>query len=218
MTRFLRLYGLFFAMLYPVIFFLRIHGIESVTRYLIPSYVFILFVVTSIINRKKHILLSIVFFLIFCGDTIINLMEDIRPSVIPFTLTHLLLFFYFLKNKEMQYRDIFPMLLVFTVSTTLFLTLKRDILDFKMLLAFAGYLFILSMMVWRGLCFIYSNKTMYYKTCIIVGSMMFFFTDIFVSLFTIYHQKSFLIIIWILYPPALFLLSIINVEPNTRTK
>jgi predicted neutral ceramidase superfamily lipid hydrolase len=94
----------------------------------------------------------------------------------------------------------------------LFFMAKNNIQGALLQSAFIAYLTILNFMLWRALCFLRSNENNLKILLVIVGSLFFYMTDIFVSLYAIYDNKIFIKLIWIIYPPALFFLSLINIR------
>jgi predicted neutral ceramidase superfamily lipid hydrolase len=94
----------------------------------------------------------------------------------------------------------------------LFFMAKDNIQGALLQPAFIIYLTILSFMLWRALCYLGSKENSLKILLVIVGSLLFYMTDIFVSLYAIYGNKIFITLIWIIYPPALFFLSLINIR------
>ncbi len=200
--------------LYPFIVYYRSWGNESITEILIPVYVSLIFLLGIIINKRrferKHILLILALFLVMTGDFLINLSPHMNLSVIPFTLTHVFFSVYYLAECRYQRKDLLLLapVLVFLIF---FVSYNYPHVKSSMLPLFLFYLFILSLMVWRALCYITNDRYPVMKRYLIItGSLCFFAADILVCSMQVYKSDSFIFWIWLVYPPALLLLSTFN--------
>ncbi len=101
---------------------------------------------------------------------------------------------------------------VLIFSGLLFFMVRGDIKDALLQSAFIIYLTILNFMLWRALCYLRPKENNLKILLIIVGSLFFYITDIFVFLYAIYGNKIFITLIWVIYPPALFFLSLMNIR------
>lgn len=211
----LNIYFLLFIIFYPAIFYFRINNIEEVTRIIIPLFVFMIFIFVLLINstaERQNIILYFVFFFILIGDCIINWSRHIEFSVIPFSLTHILLGIYYILDTRFKSKDFLFLIPVLIFSALLFFMARDDIRGTFTQSAFIIYLTILNFMLWRALCYLGSKENSLKILLVIVGSLFFYMTDIFASLYAIYGNKIFIKFIWIIYPPALFFLSLINIR------
>jgi len=188
----LNIYFLLFIIFYPAIFYFRTNNIEEVTRIIIPLFVFIIFIfvlLTNSADERHNIILYFVFWFILTGDCIINWSQHIKFSIIPFSLAHVLLGIYYIFDTRFKGKDFLFLIPVLIFSALLFSITRGEIKSALLQSAFIIYLTILSFML-----------------------LFFYMTDIFVSLHAIYGNKMFITLIWIIYPPALFFLSLINIR------
>jgi|GEM_PF-2277467 len=212
---YLNVYFLLFIILYPTIFYYRTNNIEEVTRIIIPLFVFIIFIFVLLAtntDKRRNFLLYFIFLFIFIGDCVINWSPRKELSIIPFSLTHILLGTYYLLDTRFKGKDFLFFIPVVIFSTLLFFTTYKDIEGALFLSAFAIYINILNFMLWRAFCYLRVGQNNLKTTLVIIGSLFFYVTDIFVSLYAIYDNKIFITLIWIIYPPALFFLSLINMQ------
>ncbi|MBN1474459.1 MAG: hypothetical protein JW914_07590 [Syntrophaceae bacterium] len=210
----LNIYFLLFIIFYPAIFYFRTNNIEEVTRIIIPLFVFIIFIFVSLTistGEQHNIILYFVFLFILTGDCIINWSQHIKFSIIPFSLAHILLGIYYIFDIRFKRKDFLFFIPVLIFSALLFFMARGEIKGALLQSAFIIYLTILNFMLWRALCYLRSKQNSLKILLVIVGSLFFYMTDIFVSLYAIYDNKIFITLIWIIYPPALFFLSLINV-------
>jgi hypothetical protein len=200
---------------YVIIIVLKIIEYETIAAYLIPFFVLLVFIATIIFNRplvKNRLLLYLAFGFVCVGDFLVNLTSYGKYSVLSFCGTHICLIIYYLKDTHFKKSDLNCLFLPFGISAMLFLFIKRDIAEVYLSVVFAVYLIVLSTMLWRAICYIKSNYTLLRKVLIIAGSSFFYITDICVSSNVVYHTKTLMILTWICYPPALAMLSLINIK------
>jgi hypothetical protein len=164
--------------------------------------------------NRHNILLYFVFLFILIGDGIINWSEYKQLSVIPFSLTHILLALYYILDIQFVKKDFIFLMPVLAFSALLFFKVHADIQDNLLLTVFIIYLNILNFMLWRALCYLRLNSNGLKTLFVILGSLFFYFTDVSVCLYSIYKQESLIAIIWVLYPPALLLLSLMNIQQS----
>ena len=211
----LNTYFLLFIIFYPAIFYFRTNNIEEVTRIIIPLFVFMIFIfvlLTNSVDKRHSFILYFVFLFILTGDCIINWSKYIELSIIPFSLTHILLGIYYIFDTRFKGKDFLFLIPVLIFSALLFFMARGEIKDALLQSAFIIYLIILNFMLWRALCYLRSKQNSLKILLVIVGSLFFYMTDIFVSLYALYDNKIFITLIWIIYPPALFFLSLINMR------
>jgi hypothetical protein len=167
---------------------------------------------TTSVGKRHNIILYFVFLFILTGDCIINWSQHIKFSIIPFSLAHVLLGIYYIFDTKFKRKDFLFLIPVLIFSALLFSITRGEIKSALLQSAFIIYLTILSFMLWRALCYLRSNQNSLKILLVIVGSLFFYVTDIFVSLYAIYDNKIFITLIWIIYPPGLFFLSLINIR------
>jgi hypothetical protein len=217
MNKYLKIYFLLFILFYAAIFYFRTNNVEEVTRIIIPLFVFMIFLFvlfTNNIMNKHNVLLYVVFLFILIGDCIINWSEYKQLSIIPFILTHIFLALYYILDIKFVKKDFIFLIPVLAFSALLFFKVHVDIQGNLLLAVFIVYLSILNFMLWRALCYLRSNQNGLKTLFVILGSLFFYLTDISVYLYSIYKQENLIAIIWILYPPALLLLSLMNIRES----
>ena len=214
MKKYLFAYILIACVFYGVIFYFRVHHIEYITKIIIPLFVFtaLFFVLSTNRPVNRHtILLHLAFLLIFTGDVIINLTGHKELSIIPFALAHVLLTTYYIQEVGFIKQDFICLIPVLCLSSMVIFIVRKDIPDNVYLFPLIVYLGILGVMLWRAFCFFRSTQNRLKVWLIAAGSCLFYITDVLACLHTIYHQSLFIVIIWLTYPPALVLLSLMNV-------
>lgn len=200
------------AILYPAMFFTRINSLEMASSILIPFFVTLVFIAvlcTSIQKKDKSSRVkTAAFFCIMAGDYVINLSPFVETSAIFFSLAHILLGLYFSINNAWQKKDLLLLIPVVTASSTFYLYNLSSISETILKVMLIIYLPILSFMLWRGLCYAWSTASLKSKMCIIMGSSLFYATDLFVCSLQIYQNRIYIAAIWLCYPVSLFLLSV----------
>ena len=217
MNNYLKTYFLLFILFYAVIFYFRINNVEEVTRIIIPLFVFMIFLFvlfTNNIMNRHNTLLYLVFLFILIGDCIINWSGYKQLSIIPFGLTHICLAIYYILDIQFVKKDFIFLMPVLAFSALLFFKVHADIQGNLLLAVFIIYLNILNFMLWRALCYLRSNSKGLKTLFVLLGSLLFYFTDVSVCLYSIYKQENLIAIIWILYPLALLLLSLMNIQQS----
>jgi YhhN-like protein. len=217
MNKYLKIYFLLFILFYAVIFYFRTNNVEEVTKIIIPLFAFMIFIFvlfTNNIMNRHNILLYLVFLFILIGDCIINWSEYKQLSIIPFSLAHILLAIYYILDIKFIKKDFIFLIPVLAFSALLFFKVHADIQGNLLLTVFLVYLNILNFMLWRALCYLRSDQNGLKTFFVISGSSFFYFTDVSVCLHSIYKQENLIAIIWILYPPALLFLSLMNIRQS----
>lgn len=208
-------YFTLFVVCYFSILLLKCYHVENVSRIVIPLFVFMAFAFAFYINFRKvqnHIFLIGAFAFILIGDTLINLTPYGKYSVITFCISHIFFILYFISLKNFETKEILYLIPISLVSLLIFNNIHNNIQSKSLIYIFAVYLMVLSFMLWRAICTIRSSIMVHQKTIIILGAFLFYCTDILVSINVLYHLKAFVILTWIVYPPALYLLSNINIQ------
>lgn len=217
MNKYLKIYFLLFIIFYTIIFHFRTNNVEEVTRIIIPLFVFTIFLFALFTNNKTsghNILLCFSFLFILIGDCIINWSEHKQLSIFPFSLTHIFLALYYIFDIHFVKKDFIFLIPVLALSALLFFKIYEDIQGNYLLTVFIVYLIILDFMLWRALCYLRSGQNGLKILFVTLGSLFFYFTDISVILYLIYKQERMVFIIWLLYPPALLLLSMMNIQKS----
>jgi uncharacterized membrane protein YhhN len=205
----------FFAAIYPAILVLKATHFDRIIGFLIPLFVLVMLFNSLVLYRdrpsKQRILLVFAFFFAFIGDTIINFTPYRTAIPLPFAVTHILLAVYFFKESGLKKRDaIFAVPILMASGLILFFNLPRISSGF-VAVGLTVYLIILSAMAWRGSCCVLTKDIDIKKRALMMaGALLFYTTDVLVGMAYIYDTKDLTFWIWIVYPPALFCLSIFN--------
>jgi hypothetical protein len=200
---------------YPFLFWFKITNSEDISKIIIPIFVFIMMVNTFVIYLKqvksKYLLFVFAFFFVLMGDTLINLTIYEKFSPLPFATAHILFSIYYIKECAFKKPEIYLLIPTIIVSALLlrYVFLLTNSIETRVV--FTIYLLILSIMVWRGMSYIFNrNFNLKKRICIILGSVLFYTTDVLVGLGFLNNLSIYVILTWLIYPPALFCLSIAN--------
>lgn len=213
MSPFLRPYFAVFVLLYPPIFAAKYFNVEWAERILVPLFVVLVFAVNAYINplgvgKNKYLFLAFLF--VCVGNILLNLTDLRVPVAISFLLTHLNLILFYSHKQPWQRRDakyLFPVLLS-SAAAFWFVSLRVPSMRESLLLG--CYLLMLTVMLWRALCIFATGERSVGRFLVIGGSFLFYLTDILVSANIVYEANSLVALTWICYPPALFMLSLMN--------
>lgn len=209
-----KLYIRLFFIFYFLIFLFKLFHINQVTKYIIPIFVFGIFMF-SLENYKKKgkidFLISMALMFAFFGDFIINVTNVPSYCIIPFSLTHICLASYYFNKRGFKLSDLLILLPILLIGGLIYFVINYDISSIKLRIICLVYFGILNLMLWRALCLLKLKDCSYDLIVkIVLGSLLFYCTDIFVCLYTIYHKNIFVILIWAVYPAALGFLSIFD--------
>jgi hypothetical protein len=213
------LYLIVLGLLYILILISKILGCDSISRIAIPVMVITIFIYAVISNfsiPKAKIFLLLAFGFVCIGDILINLTTFWKYSVLAFCCTHICLIIYYFLENRFEKQDLINLLIIFIIGLSIFLKINSDITELGLSVLFGVYLSILSTMLWRATCYLKSNNSLIRKLLIMSGSLLFYITDICVSANVIYQSKTLIIITWICYPPALVMLSMMNVTKQSQ--
>lgn len=196
------LYRVTMVALYLTILALKVFAGRDGAGWIIPVYVFaaLLYSIYKSVSRTR--LISLALFFALLGDIFINC-TPWKQGAAVFCLTHACLIICCLRYMPPARRDIVPALPVFCTGLAYYLLVRADLPDKMMHIAFALYLFLISVMLWRALCL----RGGMFSMVMGVGALLFFLTDLSVLSDALYAQRALSILTWLLYPPALFLLS-----------
>jgi hypothetical protein len=205
-----------FLACYAGIFLLKLYGLDRVTKFIIP--VFVLGIcLYSLQGTTKDRLISLALFFAFVGDSLINLSPFPSACIIPFALTHVCLIVYYLTRKTFALNELLTLVPILLLSGFFYDRIRADIPGGAQKAVCLAYLGILDIMVWRAGCLLFSAETRSDRLKVLWGSVLFYITDVMVCLYTVYHHRAFIIVIWSIYPTALGLLSMIH-KPILRFK
>jgi uncharacterized membrane protein YhhN len=208
------------VLFFIAILFSKTANCESITKYLIPVFVAFVFVHAVAYNlplTKNHKFLLLAFGFVCIGDFMINLSSYGKYSVLAFCCTHICLTIYYFSDNKFKLVNLTYLITVLLFSAALFLIINKNIDEVYLSIVFGAYLTVLSVMLWRALCYLQSENRFVRKFLIISGSLLFFITDICVSANVVYNSKTLIIITWICYPPALVMLSLTNTVKQTQS-
>ena len=204
----------FSALLYPFLIWSRATGNEAVSSILVPLFVFgtLLNAFTCAFRRDQAGNMGLflaAFVFIFSGDFLINLSPWKKLSPVSFGIAHFLLGLYFTSLTGKGKRDFIAALFVGGASLAFFLRYGSGLPSGALVLVLGGYLSLLSFMMWRAAVLFFSRQLFFtFRSCVFLGALLFYGTDLVVALHNIEPKAGQIIAIWILYPPALFFLSL----------
>jgi uncharacterized membrane protein YhhN len=165
--------------------------------------------------KQGSLLLTIALFVAFCADTVINLLDPVLPvkiGVIIFLVCHICLLTYFLKKKPFEAKELTYLLPLLGISAVFCIAIVPQIQSALLMYGVPFYMFLLTLMLWRAIC-LYKDKD---NVKIILGAVLFFITDISVIMMQAFgNAQALRIETWAVYPPALFLLSLIDNKEKT---
>jgi hypothetical protein len=210
-----------FFLFYVIVFLAKLFHVYYLSKVLIPLFI-LLIALYSLKYTKKFphgTLISFALFFAFVGDVIINLTSIPYLAILPFALAHMCLIGYYFAQKRMTRSDIIILIPILLMSSIFFYVVQNDIQDSVLKIIFFLYILILNLMLWRALCLwgVPAVKDQLLK--IVIGSVLFFITDMLVGVYIIYGFEWCIIGVWLIYPVALGLLSILHKQTLiTRNK
>ncbi|ULQ59444.1 lysoplasmalogenase [Brucepastera parasyntrophica] len=197
------------AVFYAVIVAFKIFSVDAV-RYVIPAFVVVVFLYSLTATFRQTWLISLALLFVVIGDVLLNLTPVGDLAIVSFSVTHICLTIFYVRKKPFEKKDM-PFLIPFALIAVLYYCVVfNDIPQTVAILKFVlpVYLCLLALMAWRALCLVLSDVCKLERKKITIGSTLFYATDLLVFLQIIYgHPKMFVVGTWILYPPALVLLS-----------
>jgi len=204
-------YFLVASVFYVVIFGLRVFEATEIAKFCIPAFV-LTTALYSFMNAKDRsfkqgsLLLTLALALAFCADTVINFFPDL-PGVAIFCATHICLIIYYFKKKSLENKEVLYLLPLLAIGTMFCIAILPHITSKLFMYGIPVYMALLTLMLWRALC-LFNDKD---NLKIILGSALFYLTDISVIMMLAYGDSTVLNIeAWAMYPPALFLLSLVD--------
>jgi hypothetical protein len=211
------LYLIIAGIFYVAIFAAKFLDRNDITKYLIPLFVLFLFIYTFIQRTDKTTwLLTAAMFFVLAGDILLNWAGNFgNNGVFSFMVTHICLAVFFLKKYKFHRSDLILLVPILFFSAAYYLFVYMNSGSTLLHIVLAVYLLILSLMVWRAILAAVRNVMPDDTVRIFAGAVMFYFTDLSVFLQIIYTDnpalnKIFVIITWLLYPPALTLIGTIG--------
>jgi uncharacterized membrane protein YfcA len=127
--------------------------------------------------------------------------------VVIFLACHICLLAYFFKKKHFEVKELLYILPFLGISAIFSAAIVPHISSALLSYGVPFYMLLLTLMLWRAIC-LYKDKD---NVKIILGAVLFFITDISVIMIQAYGNITALRIeTWAVYPPALFLLSLID--------
>lgn len=213
-----QLYFFIAAVFYVVIFGLRVFEFTEIAKFCIPAFVLIA-ALYSFINAKdrslKHgsLLLTFALTFAFCADTVINFIST-QIGVVIFCLTHICLISYYLKRKSLEKKEIFFIIPLLLIGAMFYKAIFPHITSALFRYGIPVYVLLLTLMLWRALCLFNDRDGLK----VVLGSALFYLTDISVIMMLAYGDSTALTIeAWAMYPPALFLLSLVGSKDSVNT-
>lgn len=200
-------------LLYPAIFVAKYFEVAWAEKIFVPFFVILVLAFNVYINpikKGKNRFLLYAFLFVCVGDIIINLISFNEWSVLSFVLTHVNLILFFSFKHRWSRADLKYIIPVALLSLGIFLSFRPNIPTSKEAFLFGCYLLVLSTMLWRATSFLSTRELAITKFLIVVGALLFYLTDVFVSTNVVFDSSILLALTWICYPPALFMLSLMN--------
>lgn len=200
-------------LLYPTIFVAKYFEIRWAEKIFVPFFVILVLAFNVHINpikKGKNRFLMYAFLFVCVGDIIINLISFNEWSVFSFVLTHINLILFFSFKHHWSSGDVKYTIPVALLSISIFFWALPNIPTTKEAVLFGCYLLVLSTMLWRAVSFLGTKELAITKFLIIGGALLFYLTDVCVSTNVVINSKILLALTWICYPPALFMLSLMN--------
>lgn len=198
-------------MFYVVIFGLRVFELPQIAKFCIPTFV-LATALYSFINAKDRslkqgsLLMTLALAFAFCADTVINFVST-EIGVVIFCLTHTCLVSYYFKKKPLKANEILYIIPLLLIGIMFYIAIFPNITSALFIYGIPAYVLLLTLVVWRAIC-LFDNKD---SLKIILGSVLFYLTDISVIMMLAYGDSTALNIeAWAMYPPALFLLSLVG--------
>jgi uncharacterized membrane protein YhhN len=167
--------------------------------------------------KQGSLMLTIALLVAFLADTTINFIDPIpgiafKPGVVIFLACHICLLIYFLKKKHFEAKELLYIIPLLAISAIFCIVIVPQIGSALLKNGVPFYMLLLTLMLWRAIC-LYRDKD---NLKIIIGSILFFITDISVIMIQAFGNTDALRIeTWAAYPPALFLLSLIDNKEKT---
>ena len=180
-----KLFLLILALLYPFIFLMKFFNLESISKYSIPVLILLIFfnsITRADKSGNRKALISLALFFAFVGDCLINLTTVPQFCVIFFSLTHVCLSYYYFKLKPLDILDWLKLIPVLIICSVFFFFVSGFISREIIKLVLAGYLSVLTLMVWRALCLFPAKNEKLKVKRILMGSVLFYITDLVVCL------------------------------------
>lgn len=217
-------YAIVMACLYGVIFFLKLFWGKDGADYVIPIFVFFTFL-HSLRQHQWHFhLLPLALLCAFIGDVSINL-TPWREGALIFCVTHICLLTQLFRIPPTPKQHISPLssqkslallviraiqIAIATLAFSLFLTINTASTAFSLKFFGVMYIFLVSCVAWRGLLCVQRNSWLPLG----LGCLLFFLTDILVIHNVLTPATWLTLSTWLVYPPALFFLSIAPLPQN----
>lgn len=158
---------------------------------------------------KGNLLLILALFVAFIADTLNNWVEPAIIGLGFFLGTQMLLIAFFFKKKKFENKDLIK-LIPFLGWAVIFCI--KFVPQFSSLLYYIGipcYVALVTCMLWRAMC-LYKIDTDDDQFAML-GGLCFFVCDISVVSSLVFGNLPVIdLVVWIVYPPALFLLSLID--------
>ncbi|MDR3001274.1 MAG: lysoplasmalogenase family protein [Fibromonadaceae bacterium] len=206
-----KIYFTIASIFYVLIFWLRVFDFPEAAKFCIPAFVLML-AVYSFINAKDRslkqgsLLLTLALAFAFFADTVINFIS-VQMGVMIFFATHICLVIYYFKKKPLESKELLYIVPLLAITIMFCMAVVPHTTDKLYIYGIPAYMILLTVMLWRAVC-LFNDKD---NVKIILGSALFYLTDISVIMMLAYGDSTALNVeAWAMYPPALFLLSLVG--------
>ncbi|MDR2580517.1 MAG: lysoplasmalogenase family protein [Fibromonadaceae bacterium] len=212
-----KIYFAIASVFYVVIFWLRVFEFPEIAKFCIPAFV-LMVALYSFINAKDKslkqgsLLLTLALAFAFCADAVINFIS-VQIGVMVFFATHICLVIYYLKKKPLERKEVLYIAPLLAITIMFCMAVVPHTSDKLYIYGIPAYMVLLTVMLWRAVC-LFNDKD---NLKIILGSALFYLTDISVIMMLAYGDSTALNIeAWAMYPPALFLLSLVGNKEHAK--
>lgn len=194
---------------YGVLLTVRLMNWDTLGRFLIPIFVLLVLVVAIRVPgglgaQRKLLITALSAALV--GDLLVNWSPVPGWCLLPFAITHLSLFALCVHLRAFSVFDLLILPAVATVAWIFHLAMAPHMPSTVTWLAAIFYQVLLVMVCWRALCLWQSPQTVA-KKLLASGIVLFFFTDHFVMMQIVTPATHWVLLTWLCYPPALFLIA-----------
>lgn len=158
---------------------------------------------------SKSVFLKIIIYIcVTFADIFLNFTPYAKMHILLFLIVQVLLIIAYLYDVPFKKKDLLYLTVPVVISTILYFIIVVPFLPHPLGAAFTIYIICLTLMVWRGFCFIKANiLPQKQKWLLFIGSLCFYCTDVLVGVRIIYNPELINLWVYILYPPALFLIA-----------
>lgn len=194
-----------------LIMLLKVLGITIFPYMMILFMVFIIMIAIGnyrVKPSRSTLIKIIVYFCATIADIFLNFTKYGKVHIFLFLVVQILLCIAYISDIPYKSRDLVYLIAPIIISAVLYSVIVVPVLPHPLATAFAIYIVCLTLMIWRAFCFLKKdyipNKQ---KWMLFIGSLCFYFTDVLVGVRIIYNPALINLWVYLLYPPALLLIT-----------